>query len=132
MSLSFSVRQKQTMKNVAVFLALILLCGCRWTPGNSKTRALANDLIAGFAIYRTEFGSIPDLSQNSVFEAMYHGNPKRLPILAPTDDEAKERAFLDAWNRAFHFHELSGRVIVMSSGKDGVFGSTDDIIVSEK
>jgi hypothetical protein len=120
------------MKNLAVLLAPVLLSACGWTPGESKTRAQANHLIAGFAIYRAEFGTVPDLAPHSVLDAMYYGNPKRWSILAPTDDEAKARAFLDAWNRPFQFSEVHGKLLVTSPGRDGILGSSDDVIVSEK
>jgi hypothetical protein len=119
------------MKSIPLFLFISLcLSGCLPDTKGPKTKAILSQLNSGVSLYESEFGRLEIKNDGYVFSELCGGNEKKYMFLSPYEDEAEKRLFLDAWNNPVRFSRLDdGSLQIISSGRDGVFGSSknDDI-----
>lgn len=119
------------MKNKFLVLAIsFCFAGCLPDVKGPKTKAILNQLNSGISLYESEFGRLKIRNDGYVFSELCGGNKKKMMFLAPVGLEAEKRLFLDAWNNPVRFYRLhDGSLQIISSGRDGVFGSprNDDI-----
>lgn len=119
------------MKNTFLVLFISLcLAGCLPDTQGPKTKAILSQLNAGVSLYESEFGRLEIKNDGYVFSELCGGNNKKMMFLAPVGSESEMRLFLDAWNNPVRFSRLDdGSLQIISSGRDGIFGSpkNDDI-----
>ena len=97
-----------------------------------KTRSILNTLNSAVNLYETEFGRLEIKNDGYVFSELCGGNKKKYLFISPFEDEADKKLFLDAWNNPVRFSRLDdGSLQIISSGRDGIFGSpkNDDIFL---
>jgi predicted molibdopterin-dependent oxidoreductase YjgC len=119
--------------SITTFLAFsILASGCGFSPNQSRTKAQMSNLQTAFEIYRKEYGTDPQLDPKNVYHAMWLGNPKKLAIYSPLENEEKAEAFLDAWGNPLTFTRESSGITISSAGADGIKGNQDDLSLKQK
>jgi len=119
------------MKTTSLILVTTLcLTGCLPDTKSPKTKATLNQLNSGVSLYESEFGRLEVKNDGYVFHELCGGNKKMMMFLAPVGSESEKKLFLDAWDNPVRFSRLDdGSLQIISSGRDGVFGSpkNDDI-----
>ncbi|MBC7948323.1 MAG: type II secretion system protein GspG [Chitinophagaceae bacterium] len=113
-----------------VLFASLCLAGCLPDSKGPKTKAILSQLNAGVSLYESEFGRLQIKNDGYVFSELCGGNKKMMMFIAPVGSESEKRLFLDAWNNPVRFSRSDdGSLQIISSGRDGVFGTSknDDI-----
>lgn len=104
----------------AVTVIPALLAGHRASP-----IAPMEDVISALEAYRARYGDLPRGSTSNIVCSLQGKNPDGLTFLRPDAEPGDQR---DGWGGSLKISISSGVARVSSSGADGVWDTTDDVI----
>jgi hypothetical protein len=120
-----------TLIIAAFFLSQIFpkfLGGLSRNP-SATTVALLNDLRTACEGYRMEYGTwSPTFENYRLVECLLGNNPRKIQFINLTPKQfSRNKEVLDAWGTPIRITMPNQTLFLVSSGRDKIFGSKDDV-----
>ena len=109
---------------------LVLAIGAVSSKPNpsGQTKAEMSQVSMGLQLYRQEYGTYPEPTDNAeLIQVLSKNNPRKLSFYTLSPSRNPDGVLLDGWSRPFVFEKIPDGFRIRSAGKDGVFGTRDDL-----